>query len=135
MSKAMPVKLSGDLIEEARTASAALHRSLTAQIEHWATIGRIAEAHLSGDALRSLVSKAGGPLKIAHAEESSPRRQIAEALEAFVNREHDNDWLREITASGVAVHGNEPGEPITQLAPKSSAASETSIREVARAAG
>lgn len=133
--KAMPVKISGELIEEARTASAALHRSLTAQIEHWATIGRIAEAHLSGDALRSLVSEAGGSLKITHSEESSPRRQIAEALTAFLTKRDDNAWLHEIGASGVAVYGNEPGEPVTQLAPNSSAATQDRDREVARAAG
>jgi len=129
----MPVKLSGELIEEARTASVALHRSLTAQIEHWATIGRIAEAHLSGDALRSLVTEPAGALKIGQSLEASPRQQIAAALTAYLTKSDDNAWLREIAASGVAVHGNEPGGPVTQLVGATSAATEEPAREEARA--
>ena len=37
------VKLSKDIISEAKVISKALNRSLAAQIEHWAKIGRLAE--------------------------------------------------------------------------------------------
>jgi hypothetical protein len=37
------VKLSKDIVSEARIMSKALNRSLAGQIEHWAKIGRLAE--------------------------------------------------------------------------------------------
>lgn len=37
------VKLSKDIISEAKIMSKALNRSLAGQIEHWAKIGRLAE--------------------------------------------------------------------------------------------
>jgi hypothetical protein len=37
------VKLSKDIISEAKIISKALNRSLAGQIEHWAKIGRLAE--------------------------------------------------------------------------------------------
>ncbi len=37
------VKLSNDIISEAKVMSKALNRSLAGQIEHWAKIGRLAE--------------------------------------------------------------------------------------------
>lgn len=40
---ATPVKLSNDIISEAKIISKALNRSLAGQIEHWAKIGRLAE--------------------------------------------------------------------------------------------
>ena len=40
---ASAVKLSDDIISEAKVISRALNRSIAGQIEHWAKIGRIAE--------------------------------------------------------------------------------------------
>ena len=40
---ASAVKLSDDIISEAKVISRALNRSIADQIEHWAKIGRIAE--------------------------------------------------------------------------------------------
>lgn len=37
------IKLDSDLVESARIYAAAAHRSTPKQIEHWATLGRIAE--------------------------------------------------------------------------------------------
>ncbi len=37
------VKLSDDIVSEAKIFSKALNRSVAGQIEHWATIGKIAE--------------------------------------------------------------------------------------------
>jgi ParD-like antitoxin of type II ParDE toxin-antitoxin system len=39
----MSVKLSEEILSEAKIISKALHRSVAGQIEHWATIGKIAE--------------------------------------------------------------------------------------------
>ena len=40
---ALSVKLSEEIISDARIMSKALNRSLSGQIEHWAKIGKIAE--------------------------------------------------------------------------------------------
>ena len=42
----MPVKLSDDLVKIARKEADAANRSITAQIEHWATLGRSVETAL-----------------------------------------------------------------------------------------
>lgn len=60
LTKSMPVKLSGELVEEARSSATLFHRSLTGQIEHWAAIGRAVEAQLPGDALARLLERWAG---------------------------------------------------------------------------
>ncbi len=42
---ASSVKLSDEIVSEAKTASKVLNRSVAGQIEHWAKIGKIAEAN------------------------------------------------------------------------------------------
>jgi ParD-like antitoxin of type II bacterial toxin-antitoxin system len=42
----MPVKLSDDLVEQAREEAKAADRSITSQIEHWARLGRSVESLL-----------------------------------------------------------------------------------------
>ncbi len=37
------VKLSSNIVDDARVISKAMHRSVAGQIEHWAKIGKIAE--------------------------------------------------------------------------------------------
>ncbi len=37
------VKLSDDLIDDAKATATAMHRSIPKQIEHWARLGKIAE--------------------------------------------------------------------------------------------
>jgi hypothetical protein len=55
-----PVKLSGTLVEAARDEASAADRSLTAQIEHWATIGRAVEKLVPQAAVASLKRLGGG---------------------------------------------------------------------------
>lgn len=50
----IPLRLSSDLVHFARTKAALQDRSPTAQIEHWAKIGRAVEAVLSGDSLENV---------------------------------------------------------------------------------
>ena len=40
------IRISNHLIEDAKTASKIDHRSVTSQIEHWATIGKYTEDNL-----------------------------------------------------------------------------------------
>ena len=64
MGQAMPVKLFGALIEEARGSAKLFHRSLTGQIEHWAALGRAIETWLSAESVASLLESHGETLKI-----------------------------------------------------------------------
>ena len=59
----LPVKLSDELVEVARLEAKAADRSLTAQIEHWATLGRAAESMLSFGNSKTLKAsaKSGSP--------------------------------------------------------------------------
>jgi hypothetical protein len=53
-----PVKLSDSLINAARDAAAGAHRSLAAQVEHWAALGRAIEGRLTADqsaALKNMI--------------------------------------------------------------------------------
>jgi hypothetical protein len=50
----MPVKLSEDLVKDARQEAEATDRSLTAQIEHWVRLGRNVEHVLRHDEVLSL---------------------------------------------------------------------------------
>ena len=82
----MPVKLSGELVEEARHSASLLHRSLTAQIEHWAAIGRAIESQLPGDALNRLLAQLGGTMKISRVAAADQRQQIAVQQLALLDR-------------------------------------------------
>ena len=108
----MPIKLSGELVEEARSSAKLFHRSLTGQIEHWAAIGRAIESQLPGDAIARLLDRMGGTMKIGRAADAAGRQQIANALLEFLGHSgKDKSWLKEISARGVPLYGSEPGEP------------------------
>jgi len=119
----MPVKLSGELVEEARSSAKLFNRSMTGQIEHWATIGRALESQLPGDALLRLLGQMGGTMKIGRVIDAGQRQEIAAVLTAFLDQSADDGaWLREISARGVPLYGSEPGQgdTITRLNPDGS---------------
>jgi len=53
------LKLSDDLVNEARDEAAAADRSLTSQIEHWARLGRVVESTLRHEDVLALKRAAG----------------------------------------------------------------------------
>ncbi|HYC62342.1 MAG TPA: hypothetical protein VEK79_22510 [Thermoanaerobaculia bacterium] len=67
----MPVKLSDDLVKDARQEAEATDRSLTSQIEHWARLGRKVERVLQHEEVLAL-KRAG--------DASPTRRAILSAL-------------------------------------------------------
>jgi hypothetical protein len=70
---AQPVKVGDTLIDAARAAAEDNHRSMAAQIEHWALLGRAVEMTLTqGDA--AALKRSEGQL------DSSSRARVAEAL-------------------------------------------------------
>lgn len=106
----MPVKLSGDLVEEARASARLFHRSLTSQIEHWATLGKAIESRLSTDALAPLL--ADGKLKISDATKTSTRDELCRIfLEFYESSENGSDeiLLKELRSHGVPLYGLKKG--------------------------
>jgi hypothetical protein len=114
MSQSMPIKLSGELVEEARHSAKLFHRSLTGQIEHWAVIGRVIESQMSGDSIVQLLERVGGTMKIARVAEVEQRRQVAAVLAEFLAQSPetvDHSWLNELSARGVPLYGTTAVEP------------------------
>ena len=105
----MPVRLSEDLMELARRAANEATRSLTAQVEHWALIGRAVETALDHASLIALKGSGG---KLAGVIPDAARRAaITDALLQAV-RGIDRDALRRRIASGKApLHGIERSRP------------------------
>lgn len=121
--KPMPVKLSGELVEEARDTASRFHRSLTGQIEHWAAIGRAVEAQLPGDALAALLGQLGGTMKIGRVADAPQREQVMAILIDFLRRTPSApDWLDDMSRRGIPLYGSEPGEAgnIQQMNPDGS---------------
>ncbi len=120
LSKPMPVKLSGELVEEARSSASLFHRSLTGQIEHWAAIGRAVEAQLPGDSLTRLLERVGGTMKIGRVADAAQRQQVMTVLAEFLAKTTDDGaWLHEISTRGVPLYGTKAGK-IVRLNPDGS---------------
>lgn len=80
MSTAVAIKVSGELAESARKEASEADRSLTGQIEHWAKLGRAAEAVLPSQVASALKRCAGDIREI---EDESIRDLVVEALATF----------------------------------------------------
>jgi hypothetical protein len=103
-----PVKLSGTLVEAARGEAAAADRSLTAQIEHWATIGRAVEKLLPQAALASL-KRLGGA---AAATPAMARREAVDRLLDDLARSDDRSAAQKhLRALGGPRYGTDPKHP------------------------
>src|SRR5450432_3517806 len=107
----MPVRLSDDLMELAKSAAETATRSLTAQVEHWALIGRAVESALDHASLTALKAE-GGDLASA-IPEAGHRAAVTQAILAAV-RGIDRSAIRERIAAGKApLHGIERSRPET----------------------
>ena len=118
----MPIKLSGELVEDARSSAKLFHRSLTGQIEHWATLGRAIESQVSGDALAQLLERLGGTMKIGRVAEAGQRKQVAAVLAEFLTQAPgaaDNSWLHDMSKRGIPLYGTTAAQPgkIVRLEP------------------
>lgn len=103
-----PVKLSGTLVEAARGEAAAADRSLTAQIEHWATIGRAVEKLVPQAALASLKRLGGASA----ATPAMARREAAGRLLDDLARSDDRNVVqRHLRALGGPRYGTDPKHP------------------------
>lgn len=80
MSSAVAIKVSAELADSARKEADHADRSLTGQIEHWAKLGRAAEAVLPSQ-IASALKRCAGDLQAI--EDESIRRQTLDALVAL----------------------------------------------------
>ncbi len=80
----MPVaiKISTELAEAARTEAVHADRSLTGQIEHWAKLGRIAEAQMTAPVVHVLKRTQG---RLDEIEDPQLKSQVLAAFESFLH--------------------------------------------------
>lgn len=91
-----PVKVSETLASYARDEAAAADRSLAAQIEHWAVLGRAAEKLLGHREVMALKRLGGGAV----ASVGSPRARIERALEALARSDDREAIVARVRAAG-----------------------------------
>lgn len=105
----MPVRLSEELTTLAKEAAEAATRSLTAQVEHWALIGRAVERALDHASLTALKASGG---KLASSIPDVARRAAITVAIREVVAGMDRDALRRRIVSGKApLHGIERSKP------------------------
>lgn len=101
----MPVKLSDALVKLARTEAEAADRSMTAQIEHWARLGRSVETALRHEDALAL-KHAGGDLRRAFPG-AATREAIHAELRRIANTADRSDLARTLM-QGRAVYQSAP---------------------------
>ena len=79
------IKLSTEFVEIAREEGRLMHRSIAAQVEYWATIGRALEAHgaLGPSGVRKLLRGQGSVQGMSTADEALYLNMLSEELEAI----------------------------------------------------
>ena len=116
----MPVKLSDELVHLARAEADAAHRSLAAQVEHWARLGQAAEAALRhGDAMALKAS--GGDLAAAFADEPG-RAAVLSLLESIAATSERPEAADRVRRSRRPAYGTDPAFPgmVVRIAPDGS---------------
>jgi hypothetical protein len=110
-----PVKISDRLLARAREEAKGAHRSITAQIEHWATLGRAVEVMASyRDVL--MLKRAGEGL----AMPTWVRREDVEAVLAGLVDHPDREPVKAaIRAGGGPLYETDPDDPdgVVEIAP------------------
>ena len=110
-----PVKISDRLLARAKDEAKSTHRSVTAQIEHWATLGRAVEVMTAHrDVL--MLKRAGEGLSMP----SWVRREDVEARLTSLMHETDREAIKaRIRAPGGVLYEEDPADPegVIQIAP------------------
>jgi hypothetical protein len=102
-----PVKISDSLLALAKEEARTTHRSATAQIEHWATLGRAVEAMLAYRDVLAL-KRAGEALPIP----ATVTRDEVESRLARLVEDGDREGVRaRIRAAGAPLYAAAPGRP------------------------
>jgi hypothetical protein len=100
----LPVRLSDELVLCARDEARAADRSMTAQIEHWAKLGRAVESVLRHGDVRAIKARVSRP------PARSGRRAVRAALAQAIDG--DSSAARaKIGATGQPLYGTDPRWP------------------------
>lgn len=100
----LPVRLSDALVSCARDEALAADRSMTAQIEHWAKLGRAVESVLRHGDVRAIKAS------LARSPKGSRRKAVRAAVAQAIDA--DKNLARaKIRAAGQAVYGTDPRWP------------------------
>jgi len=105
----MPVKLSDDLVQSARLEAAATDRSITAQIEHWAKLGRAVESALQHADVLALKRNNGDLIK--SFPEPSEREAMHTLLEQIATTTDRSAVVEKLQARGKPVYATDPRYP------------------------
>jgi len=105
---AVAIKVSAEFAASVREAADAADRSMTGQVEHWAKIGRAAEAALPAPVTAALKRCAGD---LSAVEDESMRRRALEALEAVRSQSHYAEATRALFAKGEPLSEADPNDP------------------------
>jgi len=113
----MPVKLSDELVREARDEARIVNRSITGQIEHWATLGKAVEVMLKMSDIRALKHRQFTTDESSTA--SGIRSRVLEAIHQVVSTPDRNAVRRHIAAAGRPIYESDPDRPgrIVRIAP------------------
>ncbi|HEV8308519.1 MAG TPA: hypothetical protein VGW35_12725 [Methylomirabilota bacterium] len=102
-----PVKVSDRLLALAKAEAQSAHRSATAQIEHWATLGRAIEVMVAYRDVLAL-KRAGQALPIP----TFARRDEVHRLLARLVEDGDRESIKaRIRAAGTPLYATDPGHP------------------------
>lgn len=104
----MPVKLSDDLVTLARAEAEASNRSIAAQVEHWARVGRAAERILQHE--DTLALKRGTSPQEAFPQEGKLEAVVA-ALEGVASSADRATALARVRQGNRPVYGSDPRFP------------------------
>lgn len=106
----MPVKLSDELVRQAREEAKSADRSITAQIEHWAKLGRSVESALRHEEVSAL-KLADGDLDQAFPRKATRTTVLARLRDIARGHEFTVTTDRAVYQSGVdgAIERIEPG--------------------------
>ena len=112
---AVPVKVSDKLLALAKKEAEVTHRSATAQIEHWATLGRAIEVMTAYRDVLAL-KRAGEALRM---PAFVPRRAVQDVLAGLVSDPDRERVKARIRAGGGPVYTSDPRAPghVTEVTP------------------
>ena len=105
----MPVKLSDELVLSARLEAESADRSITAQIEHWAKLGRATEVALGYTKVIAL-KRSGGDIATTAASRTS-RNAVMQVLAKVAASGDRREVKTAIRASGKSLYGTDPAHP------------------------
>lgn len=98
MPATTPLRFDSAFVNDARSSAALMERSVTAQVEFWAKLGRVAEAVFAHDRIRML--------------KETGRVQDLDALLAKVDTAAGRELAKaEIVRHGTPIYGTDPAHP------------------------